>query len=394
MAVRTRTGRIRVLLAFGCFGLFWGAWGAILPAVRADARADDADLGIALLMIGVGALLSMRLTGVAVDRFGPRVMPLTVAAFGLAGVLPAVAESPVQLGGVLFLLGAASGAMDVAINTAGSAEEARSGPLMNLAHAAFSAAVLTGSLATAGARAAGAGPAPVLGAVAALVLAGAVWAARTAPADPGPARTGVVDREPGRSWVPVVLGLLCALAYVVENAWQSWSAVHLESTLGAGPGLAGLGPAVFAACTTIGRLAGQRLAHRRTDRQMLAGGALLAAVGSAVAATAGSIPAALGGLAVAGLGTAVCAPTILGVAGRWARAGRRASAIATVTTLAYVGFLVGPAAVGLLSAATDLRGALVAVAGVAVLLTLLTSAVPRVPRATGQDRRGVRGGLA
>jgi MFS family permease len=47
------------------------------------------------------------------------------------------------------------------------------------------------------------------------------------------------------------------------------------------------------------------------------------------------------------------------------RARRRGS---IVTTLAYLGFLVGPAAVGLLADALSLRAALAAVAGVALLL--------------------------
>jgi fucose permease len=289
---------------------------------------------------------------------------------------------------VLFLLGATSGAMDVALNSAGSDEEAHSGPLMNLAHASFSAFVLVGSLSTAGARALGARPEPVLGTVAVLLLAVSVWLARTVPDRPAAPRHATVERSERGRPVLAVLGLLCSLAYLVENAWQSWSAVHLEDSVGAAPGLASLGPAVFASCTTAGRLLGQRLAYTRTDRQMLAGGAVVAAAGSALAGLAGGPGTALLGIALAGLGTAVCAPTIFGVTGRWAGAARRASAISTVTTLGYLGFLVGPAAVGLVSAATDLSTALAAVAGVALLLALLTPAVPRVPRAVATGPPG------
>jgi len=45
-----------------------------------------------------------------------------------------------------------------------------------------------------------------------------------------------------------------------------------------------------------------------------------------------------------------------------------------VTTIAYLGFLVGPAAVGLLASATALRTSLAAVAGVAVVLAILAPA--------------------
>ena len=46
----------RALLGFAGFGLFWGAWGAALPQIQAHAGATDAQLGLALLCIGAGAL--------------------------------------------------------------------------------------------------------------------------------------------------------------------------------------------------------------------------------------------------------------------------------------------------------------------------------------------------
>lgn len=67
----------------------------------------------------------------------------------------------------------------------------------------------------------------------------------------------------------------------------------------------------------------------------------------------------------------MCAPTLFSLAGRSARPENRASAVSAVTTLAYLGFVLGPAAVGLAAEATSLRAAL---AGVAVLAALLACA--------------------
>jgi MFS family permease len=145
--------RRRALGGFMAFGLFWGAWGAVLPAVQVSSGSIDGELGTALLMIGLGALLSMRLTGRLVDRLGAGVLPVVMAAFAV-GVLPAFVSSPVALGAALFLLGAVSGATDVAINAAGVHAEIRSQrPIMNLAHAWFSVCVVVASLSTAALRA-------------------------------------------------------------------------------------------------------------------------------------------------------------------------------------------------------------------------------------------------
>ncbi|MEV8378478.1 MFS transporter [Kribbella sp. NPDC056861] len=361
---------LKTLAGFGAFGLFWGAWGAILPAVKAEAGISDAGLGGALLCIGLGALFSMRFTGYLIDRYGGVVLPVAVLLFAASGVLPAFAGSAVALGGALFLLGATSGATDVAINATGSSAEAASGkPLMNLAHGLFSIAVVLASLSTAALRAAGAGALPVLGGV--FVLIALVVALVLLP---GATKIKPVlqDTAP-RKLQPALLvfGGLCALAFVVENAWQSWSAVHLDTTLGASPALASSAPAVFAAAAATGRLTGNALLKMLKPAQLLVAGGIIAALGSALAAVAGNPWLALVGIAIAGLGTSVCAPTLISMAGAWAGPERRASAISTVTTIAYLGFLLGPAAVGLFSSLWSLPTALGGVAVLAVVVAVL-----------------------
>lgn len=107
-------GRVRVLAGFAALGVFWGSWGALVPAVQARARADDGELGIALLMVGLGALFSMRVTGAFIDRHGGRVLPIVAGLFAAAGLLPGLAGSPVSLAGALLVVGITSGALDVA----------------------------------------------------------------------------------------------------------------------------------------------------------------------------------------------------------------------------------------------------------------------------------------
>jgi len=369
---------VKTLAGFTAFGLFWGAWGAILPAVRTEAGVTDAQLGGALLMVGLGALLSMRFTGYLIDRYGGRVLPAAVLLFGVCGVLPALAGSPVALGGALFLLGATSGATDVAINATGSAAEADTGkPLMNLAHGLFSIAVVVASLGTAALRATGAGALPVLGGIAVVIA--LIAAVLLAPGSGGHIKQAAKEKTK-RKLEPALLvfGGLCALAYVVENAWQSWSAVHLDSTLSAAPALASSAPAVFAAAAATGRISGNVLLRRVKPARLLVAGGGIAALGSALAAVAGTPWLALVGIAIAGLGTSVCAPTIIGMAGAWAGPERRAGAISTVTTIAYLGFLLGPAAVGAASSVWSLPAAL---GGVAVLAVIVAALGPVAGRA-------------
>jgi MFS family permease len=330
-------------------------------------------LGVALFVLAIGALVSMRATGVLIDRIGPRLTPITVAAFGLTAVLPGLADSPARLALLALLVGAASGAMDVAINAdAVHEEDALGRPLLNLAHASFSAAVVCSSLATGALRWAGAGPLAVF-IFAAVILIAAALVVRHAPERPSQAapargRPRFLQRVPG--WL-LLLGGLGAVAYWIENAWQSWGAVHLERTLDAPPAASALGPALFAAAMAAGRITVHRLAPPGGERSVLTVGALVAAGGSALAAAAPSVPVAIMGIVVAGAGCSVCAPTIVSLVGRAAQTAERATAIGSATTLMYLGFIAGPAVVGGVADVTSLRISLGGVALLAVLLSVM-----------------------
>jgi MFS family permease len=363
-------GRVRVLCGFAAFGAFWGTWGAVLPAVQAHAGVDDGQLGLALLCIGAGALASMRLAGTIVDRWGAPALPASLAAFAAAAALPGLATSTAGLCAALLVLGATSGAVDVAINAEGvRSEAATSRPVLSLAHGTFSASVVAGSLAAGALRSAGAGPQLVLVLVGVVVVTIAAALLRAPAAAGGRRPAGASLRRLPRTLV--VLGGLCALAFFVENAWQSWGAVHLESDLDASPALGALAPALFAGAAALSRLGGHGLAGRVNEVALLRAGAALGAAGTLLGALAPGAALALVGVVVAGAGISICAPVLFSIAGRGADEAVRGAAVSIVTTIAYLGFLVGPAAVGLLASAATLRASLAAVAGVAVVLALL-----------------------
>jgi hypothetical protein len=372
-------GRVRVLGGFAAFGAFWGAWGATLPAIQSHAGVDDGQLGVALLFIGAGALASMRGAGTLVDRWGAPALPAVLGAFAAAAVLPGLATSTASLCAALLVLGATSGAVDVAINAEGTRTEAGSGrPVLSLAHGTFSACVVAGSLAAGALRAAGASGQLVLIVVSVVVAAVALVLLRAPAASGPPAPTRRALRPIPR--LLVILGALCAPAFFVENAWQSWGAVHLESDLGASPALGALAPALFAGAAAVSRFGGHGVAGRVSELTLLRGGAVLGGVGTLLGALATSAGLALTGIAVAGAGISICAPVLFSIAGRRLTEAVRGAAVSIVTTIAYLGFVVGPAAVGLLASATALRTSLASVAGVALALAILAPASARPSR--------------
>lgn len=376
------TARGRAVAAFGAFGIWWGGWGALLPALQRSAGVDDGRLGLALLLIGAGALASMRITGYLVDRFGGAVLPLSIVTLAIVGTSPAFVEGVGPLAASMALLGMASGAYDVAVNAEASRIETVSArPLLSLAHAGFSFGVIFGSLGAGAMRTAGvslAGALVTLGVVLA-ALAGYLSAGATS-------RPLVPAIEATRGWpwwrpprALTVLGILMALAFLVESAWQTWSAVHLERDLGASAGLASLGPAVFGASAGVGRLLVHRRAAPGREPGLVVLGAVVAAIATVLAALLPHAGLVIVAIAFAGLGTAAGAPVLLSLAGRAVPVHQAGAAVGTVTTVGYLGFVVAPAAVGGLAGATTLPVALAAVAVAALALAGGTAALAGGP---------------
>jgi MFS family permease len=388
-----RTPRHLIVSAFvaaAAFGAFWGVWGASVPRVQRQAGIGDGQLGLALLFVGAGALPAMLLAGRALDRWGLRVAAAGIGGLGLVGAglaLTAVDLASLCVG--LAVLGAVSGAADVAINAvAGRAEQVAGRPVITRAHGAFSSLVVLGSLATGLAAGASLPLAVPFVVVAVLsVLAGGCLVAML------PA--GAAAREPVRSAgdrpgiVPYLLvGVLGALAFASENAHQSWSAVFAHDELRSGEGLSAVAPAVFAGTVAITRFAagGLKAGHACT---VLLAGASAAAAGAGLLAAAPTLLVAGLGLALAAAGTAVLFPTLVGVVSHSVDESHRGRATSILTTVSYLGFLVGPVYVGLWADAVGLRGAMLAIAALGVALVVLAPVLLRLSGLGEPGRRGV-----
>ena len=369
------TGARGPLACFAVLGTFWGTWAALLPVLRLQAGASDGELGLAMVGVGLGSIPAMILAGRLWRRARWWLVPITAFAFAVATLGPIFATTPLALGVTLVLVGASSGALDVSMNSAISdVEAAGNRRLMYGAHALFSLGMLTGSVATGLARQAGAGPAQALPVVA--LLFAVVGLGSIGPARRVMARISAAPVEAAVNRATLAVGLLagiailCALSFLIEDAIQNWSALLLEREIGSSPAVGGAGPGIFAGAMFLGRGSGQWLGARFTDRTLLSVGALIAAIGLVLAATAGSAPVALVGLALGGGGVAMVAPALFARAGRMADPQGRGAAIATLTTVGYTGFVVGPVVVGLVAQEAGLRTAFVVIAMLALTLAV------------------------
>jgi MFS family permease len=358
--------------AFAVFGLFWGGWAACLPAIQDRTGASDAKLGLALLAVAAAALPAMLAAGRLADVFGGQLVPIGLVAFGISAALPALAGSVAALAALLALVGITTGLLDVAVNAEASRIEADYDVrVMDGLHAAFSVGVLVGGAGSGFLRRAGLEPSWILGGIGAIIVVSAVFN-RGAPRGRGRAKGRA---RLGRALA--IVGGVLALAFLVENGLEGWSALFLERTFDSSPAVSGLGPGLFAASMATGRILAQRMVRPSVTARMVIAG-VCAAAGLALSASADHPAVALLGLVVAGAGLALSAPTLLGLAGRVGGEGGRGAAVSTVAILGYLGFLAGPPLIGAVAGATSLRGAFVFL-GVVALLLVACAPILRYP---------------
>ncbi len=369
-------GAIRATRAvFLMLGIVLAAWAPLVPELKLRLSLDDAELGLMLLAIGGGSLVSAPLAGIATAHLGCRGVMLTMGLVFCA-TLPALTVLPgVGLTAVaLFLFGASTAAIDVAMNAQAVVVERQAGrAMMSGFHGLFSGGALCGASAMSFALWCGA--TPVLGACL-LAAAGAVILVSQAPwMLPRAGAPAAIAWPRGRL---ALIGALCFIGFMAEGAVHDWTAVLLRFHRGADAATAGLAYAAFAVAMTVGRLTGDAVLRRLAPVVVLRWGAGIAAVGFLVMTVLPGIPAALVGCALIGIGEANIVPALFSAAAR-IRGADPGQAIAAAAAPGYVGLLAGPALIGLAAEATSLPMAL----GAAGLLLLVITVAAL--RATEED---------
>jgi predicted MFS family arabinose efflux permease len=399
--IRGSRARAAITLIFFCEGVIFGSWVSRVPAIEAHVHARTGPLGLALLGIAGGALLSRQAAGQLVVRIGSRAVTRTgITACCALLPLPALAPGVLALGLTLIALGAALGLLDVGMNANGVAVQGELGrPVMSSFHGSYSVGGLTGSVA--GGRAAAAGLSPpahfliVAVAVCCLSLLASAWLLppagdaarpRTRPAAaPGSAISGSAAGSaapapgPARGWARLpaqyrlalfLLGFVGLCSMVGEGAVGDWGAIYLHGNLHTSLSFASFGFAAYALAMAAGRLLGDRFVARWGGLRVISRFAAVAGAGFAVALLIGNPVAAICGFTVLGLGLSAVIPVTFSAAGRLGDevAG---PAITVVSSIAVTGSLAGPPVIGFVAELTGLPAAL----GLVSLLAFIAAGV-------------------
>ena len=383
-APRSATSRARraTRAQFLNLGLVIGAWGVHIPSVKGRYALDEQTLGLALLSMSVGSLLTLAIAGRVVGKLGAR-NTTVVAGWGfcLALALSLVLPTYLALLPLMVVFGASESVFDVAINAEGTTLEIMSGrAVMSGFHGMFSLGAMGGAALTAAMLEAGVLPAVQLGGVAGVVAVSILVSSR-----------GMLESHPSSgeaqahfAWPKgtlLLIGMLICFGMLAEGVMYNWSVLYVTQELHSPQERAALAYVAFAGATAAMRFAGDSVRARMSERTMLVAGPAVAAVAMLLVLLVAKPWVAMAGFAVVGMGLATIVPILYNAATRVPGVSR-AAAIASVSSIGYVGFMIGPPIIGAVAHATTLTIAMGTMIVAALILMLGARQVPDVTPAT------------
>lgn len=349
----TASPNFQIASLYGCYvaaGFFWGVLAASAPALQLGAALSDAQWGFVMGAMALAAFPVMRSFGRQLHRFEKHAIPACLVVFVVGSLVFCFSQWRLALVIAVLLTGAASGALDIALNNrTARLEEDTGARLFNRMHAVFPAAMLVASAATGALRDAGVPVWMLFAGVAATFAAFIVIEGRAgAHMRPKPATSAPLPGSTLRG-VVLVLAAIAALGAFQEASSHAWAAIYVERVREAGPTIAGLAAAAF----TLGLTAGRLLAHEVESRLSAMGTVRIAALVAipSFLILAMSAPEAVMLLAffLAGCGVGPIEPAVFRAVSRRSDGPERGRVLASVTAVAYLGYLISPPALGLVA---------------------------------------------
>lgn len=364
--------RIAVSAMFFMAGLVFSSWASRIATIQQKLHLSDAALGAVLFALPIGLIISLPISGWAVTKIGSRkVVAAALALYGLALISLGLANNVYLLAGCLVVFGLASNAVNISVNTQGVATEAMyPKPILASFHGLWSLAGFLG---------AGIGtfmigqdiqPAPHFTAIAVITIISIIICWKYLHNDHSHEDKTPAFVMPDKSLI--TLGLIAFCSMVVEGAMFDWSVVYFKKIIHAQGAWEGAGYTAGMGFMAAGRFVADWFSHKFGLKATLQVSGALSATGLLIVVVFPYLYPAIIGFMFVGAGISSVVPMVYSAAGK-STTMKAGAAIAAVSTISFMGFLVGPPIIGFLSGAFTLQIAFLFLVAMAVCVIIFST---------------------
>jgi MFS family permease len=367
-----RTYRIAVSVFFCIAGFVFASWASRIPDIKNQLHLSDAGLGSVLLALPMGLMTGLPLSGFLVSRFGSKRIMITGAIlYPSILLLLGLAATPFQLAAALFMFGFCGNLLNISVNTQAIGVEAIYGrSIMASFHGLWSLAGFSGAAVSTIMISYKLTPFQhfvIICSTSALLIFAAYK--YTLPQYKGNAKQALFAR-PDKSILK--LGAIVFGCLVCEGTMFDWSGVYFDKVLKVPPSLRTLGYIAFMSSMASGRFVADWLATKFSVKHMLQTSGIVIAIGLLTAVIFPFIVPATIGFLLVGIGVSAVVPLTYGLAGKSTTMSPGA-ALAALSTVGFLGFLLGPPLIGFIAQAAGLRWSFTVIALLGLSTSLLAT---------------------
>jgi len=362
--------RLAVGVIFFLQGLCFASWASRIPTIQQKLGLSESELGAILLALPVGLMLSLPLSGWLITKIGSRKVAIfNVLLYSLILTTLGLAPNTYALITGLFFFGLAGNMVNIAINTQAVGVEAMyQKSIMASFHGLWSLAGFVG--ASVGTIMIGNEIIPFYHFLVMLVvswLGVAVSAFYLIKEDSKTDEKQPIFAMPDKSLIN--LGIIAFCSMICEGAMFDWSGVYFKKVVLAEPAWVGAGYTAFMSTMALSRFFADWFTSKFGLKVVLQLSGILTAAGLLIAVLLPNLPTAIMGFFLVGAGVSSVVPLVYSAAGK-STVLSPGVALAAVSTIGFLGFLIGPPLIGLVAGVSSLRGSfsIIAIMGLAITI--------------------------
>jgi MFS family permease len=350
--------RIATALFFFGMGFSFATWASRIPSIKSQLHLSEADLGSLLLALPIGQLLAMTFSGKLVTHYGSRWICMLGLLF-YAGCLPFISLSHTkwELAIALTCFGFFGNLCNIAVNTQGVYTQSFfEKPIMGSFHGSWSlagfAGALTGLVMLSFQMSVFHHFCIALALVTLLVITNTKYLVKTKASKPEEKSSYNFIKNPDKTllW----LGIICFCGMASEGIMFDWSGVYFKEIVQAPGALVILGYTTFMISMAAGRFLSDVFVARLGNRKVLLFSGLIISLGLYTAVLFPYLIPSTVAFMLVGIGVSNVIPIIFNAAGNHPTI-PTGIALTVVTSISFLGFLIGPPIIGYIAELTSLR---------------------------------------
>ena len=380
-AINRKILRVAVATMFFLAGLCFASWASRIASVQQELGLGDAALGAVLFTIPMGLMCSLPFSGWVITKIGSRKLLLAaIIVYGIALVGLGASKNTFQLIVSLWFFGFCGNAVNISVNTqAVTAAQLYEKPIMASFHGLWSLAGFAG--AGIGTFMIGRGIIPfqhfiiILVVVIITVIITSKYLYRDGSQGKAEGAAILTIRERLKLMLPLLkLGIIAFCSMICEGAMFDWSVIYFRKVVHAQNAWMGAGYTAFMCTMALGRFTADWFTGHYGLKRTLQISGSLTAMGLLVAVIFPYLTSSMLGFMLVGAGVSSVVPIIYSSAGK-TKGVPTGVALTAVSTIGFIGFLVGPPIIGFIAGATSLRVSFTLIAAMGLSVAILSSRV-------------------